>query len=187
MDIYYDSWNDWLFADWRGELTLAAVQTACLHLTQCLLKRPYAHVLNSNAQVTTAQWEVAGWLAQDFLPSLALACVEKLAWVCSPNLRSRNIAHTVLHQVPQLRLALFDELDEAVDWLQQNRQDYVSGCGLPLRRATDQARLEQAAQALAHALRQGPPVPSPTASGPGLAATGWAMLPAGQPHQLPGL
>jgi hypothetical protein len=153
LAIYYDSYNDWLFADWQGALTLAAVQAACLDLTQCLLQRPYAHVLNSNAQVTTVEWEVAGWLAQEFLPALTPAGVARLAWVCSPSLRGRNMVHTILSQRPLLRLSIFDELDEAVDWLRHNRTEYVSGCGLPRRPAADQAHLEQAAQALARSLR----------------------------------
>jgi hypothetical protein len=162
LAIYYDSWNDWLFADWQGELTLAAVQAACLELAQCILKRPYARVLNSNAQVTNAAWEVANWLAQEYLPSLSLAGVEKLAWVCSPHLRGRNMVHAIINQLPLLRLSLFDELDEAVHWLQQNRTGYVSGGGLPLRPATDQAKLELATQGLAHTLRLEAPALSTT-------------------------
>lgn len=160
LAIYYDSCNDWLFADWQGALTLPAVQAACLDLTHCLLQRSYAHVLNSNAQVTAVEWEIAGWLTQEFLPALSPAGVTRLAWVCAPSLRGRNLAHTILHQRPLLQLAIFDELDEAVDWLRHHRLEYVSGCGLPLRPAADQAQLEQAAQALARTLCLAAPVRS---------------------------
>lgn len=146
--IYYDSWNNWLFADWQGELTLPAVQAACLELGRCVLRRPYARVLNSNVQVTTTQWEVAGWLAQEFLPFLTLAGIEKLAWVCAPGLRGRNIVQTIINRLPLLQLAIFDELDEATSWLQQNPGEYASGCGLPLRPTKAQARLAQAVQQL---------------------------------------
>jgi hypothetical protein len=151
--IYYDSWNNWLFADWQGELTLATVQAACFELAQCVLQRPYARVLNSNAQVTTTQWEVAPWLAQDFLPYLPLAGIEKLAWVCSPSLRGRNSMQAISNQLPALQLALFDELDEAVSWLQQRPGEYISGCGLPLRPIEAQAQLTRAVQQLRQLLR----------------------------------
>jgi len=157
LDIYYDSWNDWLFADWQGELTLAAVQAACLKLADYLLRRPYARVLNSNTQVLTVEWEVASWLARVFLPSLSLAGVTRLAWVCSPSLRGRHMVHTILRELPLLRLSIFDELDEAVDWLQHDRTEYASGCGLPRRLATHQVQLELATQALARSLRLASP------------------------------
>lgn len=153
--IYYDSWNNWLFADWQGELTLASVQVACLELAQCVLQRPYARVLNSNAQVTTTQWEVATWLAQDFLPFLTLAGIEKLAWVCAPSLRGRNLAYTISHRLPAVQLALFDELDEAVSWLQQRPGEYASGCGLPLRPAAAQRQLARAVQQFGQLLHIG--------------------------------
>lgn len=153
LAIYYDSWNEWLFADWQGELTLAAVQEACLELGECLLQRPYARVLNSNTQVTTAQWEVATWLAEEFFPYLSLAGVERLAWVCAPNLRGRNIAHAILNRLPILQLSLFDELDEAVSWLQRHSQEHRSGRNLPARPYTDQLQLTKAVQKLSNLLR----------------------------------
>lgn len=151
IDIYYDSWNKWLFADWQGELTLASVQAACLELAQCVLQRPYARVLNSNAQVITNQWEIAPWLAQDFLPFLTLAGIERLAWVCSPALRGRNSAPAISNGLPALQLALFDELDEAVSWLQQAPGSYVVA-SLPARAAHAQSQLARAVQQLAQLL-----------------------------------
>lgn len=154
LAIYYDSCNGWLFADWQGELTLAAVQEACLELGECLLQRPYARILNSNTQVTTVQWEVATWLAKDFFPYLGLAGVERLAWVCAPNLRGRNIAQAIINQLPiLLQLSVFDELDEAVSWLQRHSHEHLSGRSLPTRPYTDQLQLTQAVQKLANLLR----------------------------------
>jgi hypothetical protein len=146
--IYYDSWNNWLFADWQGELTLAAVQAACFELAQCVLQRPYARVLNSNAQITAAQWEVAPWLAQSFLPFLTLAGIEKLAWVCAPHLRGRNSMPAVRSQLPLLQLALFDELEEAVSWLQQTHGGYAPGGERTVRPLEAQRRLARATQQL---------------------------------------
>lgn len=160
--IYYDSWNNWLFADWQGELTLASVQAACHELAQCMLQRPYARVLNSNDQVITAQWEVATWLAQDFLPFLTLAGIEKLAWVCAPSLHGRNMAQAISNRLPAVQLALFDELDEAVSWLQQRTEDYASGCGLPLRPTEAQSQLARAVQQLGQLLRIRSWVPTTT-------------------------
>jgi hypothetical protein len=143
LALYYDSGNDWLFADWQGELTLATV-----------LQRPYARVLNSNAQVTTVQWEVAAWLVEEFMPYLGLAGVEKLAWVCAPNLRSRNVVHTILNRLPLLQLALFDELDEAVVWLQRNPEKVSGGASQPLHPYPAKLTLTRAVQELEYQLRE---------------------------------
>jgi hypothetical protein len=153
LTIYYDSCNDWLFADWQGELTLTAVQEACLELGKCLLQRPYARVLNSNTQVTTAQWEVASWLANEFFPYLGLAGVERLAWVCAPNLRGRNIAQAISNRLPVLQLVLFDELDEAVSWLQRHSQEHRMSRSQPSRPYTNQLQLTRAVQKLANVLQ----------------------------------
>ena len=75
LTIYYDQCNDWLYLEWEGELTLLLVQEACDALATCVLRRPYARVLNSNEQVTGITWDVAAWLATDFLPHLPLAGV----------------------------------------------------------------------------------------------------------------
>jgi hypothetical protein len=154
LALYYDSGNDWLFADWQGELTLATVQEACLELANCVLQRPYARVLNSNAQVTTVQWEVAAWLVEEFMPYLGLAGVEKLAWVCAPNLRSRNVVHTILNRLPLLQLALFDELDEAVVWLQRNPEKVSGGASQPLHPYPAKLTLTRAVQELEYQLRE---------------------------------
>lgn len=145
VSIYYDSLNEWLFLDWEGELTLPAVQTACLEIAHCFLPRPYARVLNSNAQVTGMSWSVAAWLASDFLPHLTLAGVTQVAWVCSSSLRGRYVVQTVLNWLPGPAVTSFDDLDAAVTWLQHTCPERATG-GTPLRPPATQAKLEKVFQ-----------------------------------------
>lgn len=121
FSAYYDSHNDWLFIDWRGYLTLAAVQMACLELADVYQQRAYTRVLNSNAQVVGAHWDAAHWLSREFLPQLRLAGIEHLAWVCAPSARGYNMARSIARQLPQLPITLFDDVELAVVWLQRMR------------------------------------------------------------------
>ena len=145
--IYYDSHNNWLFADWQGELTLGAVAAGCLELAQCYLTHTYPRVLNSNAQVTGVDWDVSPWLARYFLPFMSLAGVEQLAWVCGPTLRGRGMAQDIAQRLPQLALDVFDDLESAVSWLTNTQLRYAAKCALPPRALARQTQLARVTQA----------------------------------------
>jgi hypothetical protein len=146
--IYYDTQNDWLFLDWIGELTLTDVQNTCLEVSRCFLHRAYPRVLNSNLQVTNVSWSAVGWLTLDFMPQLAPAGVERIAWICSPSLWGRSVVQRIVGLVPQVSISLFDEVEAAADWLQHTRLEYAKGYLLPQRAISDQAKLVQQVEAL---------------------------------------
>ncbi|MBJ6145327.1 hypothetical protein [Hymenobacter sp. BT559] len=148
LSIYHDLTNDWLYLDWQGELTLPQVQQACLELAACYLERPYARVLNSNEQVTGVSWSVAAWLVSDFLPYMALAGIEHVAWVYSSSLRGYNMAATVLHWLPGSLITSFDTVAEAATWLAHTRTGQPQSYLIPQRTPATQAKLVQEVAAL---------------------------------------
>lgn len=148
LTAHYDLANDWLYLDWEGDLTLPVVQEACLALASCYLRRPYSHVLNSNEQVTSVSWSVAMWLATDFLPYMTLAGIEHVAWVAAPSLWGHNLVHKVLSLLPGSPLTTFDDVADAVTWLQHTRTGQDTRYLLPMRAPATQARLVQEVQAL---------------------------------------
>lgn len=152
VTIYFDSWNNWLYLDWYGELTLPVVRYACLEIGRCYLGHSYPRVLNSNTQVTHIDWQVPAWLAHEFLPILELAGVEQMAWVYGPTLRGRDMAHETLRRLPALGVALFDDIEDAVAWLQQTHPDYASGCALLPRPLAASAKLTELVNAFARRL-----------------------------------
>lgn len=157
LAIYYDSLNDWLFLDWEGPLALPAVQTACLAVARCYLPRPYARVLNSNAQVTGVHWSVAVWLAQEFLPHLALAGAAHVAWVHSLSLPGRSMVQTVINWLPGPAITCFGDVEEAVAWLAHIPSAPVRG-GTPPRTAGHQAQFEQVVHELGQKIAVSAPV-----------------------------
>lgn len=153
VSIYFDSWNNWLFLDWSGDLTLPNVQQACLAVAHCFLDHTYARILNSNVQVTNLAWDITPWLARHLFPYMSLAGVERLAWVHSPALRGLDMAEEVLKQHPDgLEIALFSDVEQAVSWLQQTSPEYYSGCALLPRPAAISAKLLWAVQNLSDQL-----------------------------------
>ena len=127
VTIYFDSWNNWLYVEWEGALTLAAVQYACLEVAQCFVKHAYPRVLNSNAQVTSMPWDVAPWLARHFFPGLRAAGIEQLAWVHAPSVRGYSMVAQVVQHLPELNIGLFADIEQATSWLQQTNPAYETG------------------------------------------------------------
>jgi hypothetical protein len=127
VNIYFDSWNNWLYIEWEGALTLPDVQYACLEVAECFVKHAYSRVLNSNAQVTCMAADVLPWLTKHLLPYLELTGIKQMAWVRPPLIRALNLSTQVYEQLPHLNIGIFDDLEEATSWLQQSNPAYAGG------------------------------------------------------------
>lgn len=127
LQLFYDSDHDWLYLDWQGAITIADGQAGWLALTRCLLERPYACVLNSNAQVTRIAPEVTAWLLRGFERFLQLSGIQQLAWVYAPSVvHSFGLAVSLAAALPRPNLALFADEEQAVSWLEHYSLPY--GC-----------------------------------------------------------
>jgi hypothetical protein len=126
VSFYYDASNDWLFADWSGALTLPLTQDGCLLLAECLLKRPYTRILNSNQNVTDFTPSVMLWLHTDFLPLLRYSSVEYGAWVHSSNMLLNPFIDKAVSKLDSPIVNLFDDVESAASWLQHTRFHYPS-------------------------------------------------------------
>lgn len=167
VTVYFDIDNEWLYLDWEGELTLPVIQHACLEIAQCFVKHPYPRVLNDNAQVTAVDYEVAGWLAQFFLPHLHLAGVERLAWVVAPTPRAAHMAqHTVTRLPHEIAIALFNDLEDAVHWLQQTALSPQAGGPVPAPVPNAQSRLGKVVEAFEREMQAEPDITTPGWSRP---------------------
>jgi hypothetical protein len=154
VNIYFDSWNNWLYIEWEGALTLSAMQYACLAVAQCFVKHAYPRVLNSHAQVTSVRWEVLPWLTKHFFPYLGLAGIEQLAWVHAPVTGGFGLTQHVYKHLPRLNIGVFADLEEATSWLQQTNPVYLRGLAQAPRPLAEETQLAQTVvyfkQALEH-------------------------------------
>ncbi|MDQ2770818.1 MAG: hypothetical protein M3Y54_09990 [Bacteroidota bacterium] len=131
VSVYYDSSNEWLFVDWRGELSLARVQAGCLTIAQCFLERSYARILNNNCDVTSMSANVPDWLAGQFLPHLGLAGIEYLAWVCAPSMLVKHLTTEAVRQLRAPMVNIFDDMADAYSWLQHTRFAHLDAVAQP--------------------------------------------------------
>jgi hypothetical protein len=154
VSVYYDSKNDWLFADWHGNLNLAQVKAGCFTLAQCFLERPCPHFLNNNSDVTSLSADVAPWLAQQFLPYIGLGGVQFVAWVSAPSLLIKTVTSEAVRQLASPMLAVFDQIDEAYTWLQQTRFHQAEENSPPLISAQRTAALAEMLADLAQQLER---------------------------------
>lgn len=145
LRAYYDSWNNWLFLDWHGSLTMAGVQHDCLALLRSCCAHPCQRVLNSNAQVHTIHEGVVPWVEHEFVPYLEQLGVEQLAWVRAALPEGRQLVQQALQQPTQLYLSAFDDVEAAVEWLQDTQP---SGCSILPRLPGERERLEACVEKL---------------------------------------
>jgi hypothetical protein len=155
LSVYYDMCNNWLFLEWEGELTLQSIKRDSLAIVRCFLGHNYARVLNSNAYLTSVDWDVANWLMRNMVDFLSLASVKQFAWVHAADLRGRDMAEDIMQQLPQeLQIALFADIEQAVTWLQKTGVDYPSGCATLPRPAELEARLVELVRTLGEQLHE---------------------------------
>lgn len=126
LHIHYDTAHDWLYLDWQGELTLPVAQAGWLALARCLLARRYACVLNSNAQLTRIDPQVARWLLRGVERFVQLSGVQLLAWVHAPTIHGFGFARSLATVLPRLNLSLFADVEQAVSWLAPQAASYAS-------------------------------------------------------------
>ena len=118
LDVHYDDDNAWLYLDWKGPQELEFVQAACKVLLGIIKLTGVRKALNDNTHITETSWELARWVAEDFLPQVAETGLEYVAWVSSPLLSCRgNVDMMSNLSVPRPQVAIFDEVAEAYAWL----------------------------------------------------------------------
>jgi len=118
LDLHYDNANTWLYLDWKGPQELALVQAACQDVLAYLQQTGARKALNDNTHITETSWDLARWVGYDFMPQVASAGLEYIAWVCSPLLSCRTnlgLRSSFSDEKPQV--AIFNEISAAYDWL----------------------------------------------------------------------
>ena len=154
VTIYFDSWNNWLYIEWEGTLTLPALQYACLEVAECFVKHAYPRVLNNDSQLDSLPLEAAPWLAKHFFPHLQQAGIKQLAWVHAPTVRGLAHATQLVQQLPHLDISLFADMEEATTWLQYANPAYAGGHRQLPRPPAEEALLAHAVAQFKQALRE---------------------------------
>ena len=80
-----------------------------------------------------------------------------MAWVVPPTLRARNKVFDTFNLFPHVAINLFEDVELAVAWLQQTAPPpQQTGCFVPGRSYTDEAKLHRVVDAFAQQLEASP-------------------------------
>jgi hypothetical protein len=122
--IGYDTTNNWLYVDWRGEHTQASSQASCMLMLQSLRARPCAKILNDNSNITRTSATLTPW-GSWWLEEMMRAGLEYIAWIYPRNFEARQLMETSMLRIGRPVVASFDDVASAYVWLQQQT---VSNC-----------------------------------------------------------
>lgn len=122
LTITYDSHHRWVCNDWQGYQTLESVMqgaNACLEVIQS--SRSSA-LLNDNRQVFGPWGHATDWIAQDWTPRAIALGLTHFAHVVSPESLSRLSAEEMSTKIGNFfHMKIFDDYQEAQEWLTQNQ------------------------------------------------------------------
>ena len=115
--VSHDTDNQWLYADWQGELGPEQGKLGTEQLITCLRHTSCNKLLNDNTNVQAANWYFSDWVASVAMPSYAAVGLQYIAWVLSPSLDCRMYADQAVGMTKTPLIAVFDELIGAHQWL----------------------------------------------------------------------
>lgn len=116
--IGFDSTNQWLYVDWKGEHTQESSQATCMLILESLRARPCAKILNDNSSITRTSVELTLWGAW-WIEEMRNAGLQYIAWVYPRDFDARKATEVVVQRIEQPVVATFDDVASAYIWLQQ--------------------------------------------------------------------
>lgn len=121
LRVYYDEQQQWLYAQWHGDLTQTAVRQGCDLLLAYQQSGTTTKLLNDNSRIEQPWPEGIVWGARVWLPVMVQAGLRHIAWVYSTHLISRLLFDRSQPDVCRPIAAAFDDVAQAVEWLQQQQ------------------------------------------------------------------
>jgi hypothetical protein len=122
VSITYDSSNDWIYVDWRGEHTAATSKATCLLMVEALRMQPCSKILNDNSNITHTTAELSEW-GVSWLNTMELSGLQYLAWVLP---RSAPRLHTTGLSLRPFRkpiVVTFSDVASAFEWLHKQQRE----------------------------------------------------------------
>ncbi|RSK29612.1 SpoIIAA family protein [Hymenobacter metallilatus] len=119
LTIRFEPQENWLWVHWRGAHDAASVFQDCNRLLECAQQCGCTKILNDSSEAYGEWWQAAEWIGQEFLPQLASAGVQAVAWVNAMDWPSRHAVASTMQYARGLTIRTFDfdELEAAQQWL----------------------------------------------------------------------
>jgi len=125
LRISYDAANHWVRNEWLGTQTYTGILVGADACLGPLTEHACPYLLNDNRQVTGPWDHAVGWIVSNWAPRAIAAGLTHFANVVSPEALAASSAHTMaLGLRGQLQMHMFDDLEEARQWL-RTAQDHA--------------------------------------------------------------
>ena len=119
LRLTYDGPNQWLHADWQGELRLEQVREGAEKVLVLIREYGYTKLLNDNSHVTALHLTSEEQAGYQIMESLFAAGLHYLAWVYAPVAQGREYAELSVAATKWPLLLTFEEVRPAADWLRR--------------------------------------------------------------------
>lgn len=129
--ISYDPQNHWLYVEWKGIISDAALREGCQLIMKYLVELRCYKVLNDNTLAVSIRSNACEWTACTWLPLAQAAGLQYFAWVHSPKLQCRQWADQTISYCSSPHVAAFEDMATAYGWLQECDKFF---CSLPASR-----------------------------------------------------
>ncbi len=116
--IGYDSKNQWLYAEWKGEHDQESSRAAFGLMLDCLRMWPCQKILNDNSSIARTTAQPALWASWG-LDEMRAVGLHFIAWVLPPDPLLRQAAEATVHAIERPLVGTFDDVASAYVWLQQ--------------------------------------------------------------------
>lgn len=119
LDIEYDAYHHWIYANWKGIHDFATVKRGCELIGDLLFTKNCTKFLNDN-RLAHGKWTSATrWVAEIWIPRQEHKGLKAVAWVLSPSTLHRLSAQNVLETMQaRIQIEVFNEYSKAKHWLQ---------------------------------------------------------------------
>lgn len=118
LEIEYDAYHHWIYANWKGPQDLATVKRGCGLISDLLIAKGCTKLLNDN-RLAYGKWaDAVSWLATDWAPRQQEQGLRAVAWILSSSTLHQLSSRKVLETVPiHIQVEVFQEFIKAKEWL----------------------------------------------------------------------
>jgi hypothetical protein len=118
LDIEYDAYHHWIYANWKGNHTFASVKRGCELISDLLTAKACNKLLNDNRMALGGWSEATSWLVENWIPRQEQKGLKGIAWILSPSNLHRLSSLNILEAMQStIQVEVFNEFVKAKYWL----------------------------------------------------------------------
>jgi hypothetical protein len=122
LSIEHDVGRNWLYNNWQGLLSTAAVMQGCTGVLRVLEATHCPYVLNDNRAVIGSWQQANDWIEREWMPKALAAGMHRFAHIVAPGVFGQASAEEMHLRVgSRFEMQLFQDMETARQWLLQSQ------------------------------------------------------------------